>query len=243
MAIIEVPGFLRFRAGEPVTPQLLGRRLTHLARSKEGTPVSRPVILRAGDQIAETESNLAKRRPLDLTITTAQLLDEVKMLQPALELQTELDALPWFDLGGGRRIMRNEVNVNLFRPVMRDYDFGGGKHPYLVEQIGSPKGGHKPVQAVPHLIALEFIVRLNDLTGRKFRLPTEAEYVQAWRSQSGELNEKKRALCGDLWTPCTTKLERGALVYRMVISLANRDLPENAHNHYKGIRLAEKLAG
>ncbi len=240
MTLIQIPGLLRFRAGEAVTPRLIGRRLTYLARLKEGTAVSRPVSLRAGDPVADAEKILALRQPLDPAITSEQLLGAATAFRDAFALQEELDQIPWFEMGNGIRIMRNEVTANLFRLVMADYEFPRGQNEFLVEQMTTPKFWKRPVQSVPTKLTLEFFLRLIDLTGRRFRIPTNDEYEAARLNRLGDIRGLKLTLYGDLWTLCSSRNVRFGLVYRMING--NASPPNPSLGHFRGIRLAERTA-
>ncbi len=239
MVLIQIPGLLRFRAGEEATQRLIGRRLTHFARLQEGTAVTRPVFLRAGDSAADAEKILALRQPFDPAITSPQLLGAAEILRDALALQTELDKIPWFKLGSGVRIMRNEVTANLFRLVMAGHEFPLGQNQFLVEQMTTPKYWGKPVQSVPTEITLEFFERLIDLTGRRFRLPTDFEYETARLNRLGDVRDPKLTLLGDLWTLCSSRRVATAIVYRM--TNGNTSPPLTSLEHCRGIRLAEHL--
>jgi formylglycine-generating enzyme required for sulfatase activity len=73
----------------------------------------------------------------------------------------------------GFEIGETEVTAALWNAVMRSLPYGN-----------DAAEGDKPVVNVSYYDAEEFILKLNELTGRKFRLPTEAEWEYAARGGS-----------------------------------------------------------
>ena len=83
---------------------------------------------------------------------------------------------------------QTEVTQALWKAVM-------GNNPSLF-QVQGPGGDELPVENVSYDDCLRFIARLNELTGRKFRLPTEAEWECAARGQSNSLYP---TALGNIW--------------------------------------------
>ncbi len=67
-------------------------------------------------------------------------------------------------------IGQTEVTQELWKAVMGKY-----------ENHSTFKGAKRPVEMVAHFDCEEFIEKLNEMTGQKFRLPTEAEWEFAAR--------------------------------------------------------------
>lgn len=94
---------------------------------------------------------------------------------------------------GSYRIMKHEVTVGLFKQVMPGY-----KLPILTKP-------EEPLLYVSLNDAREFALRLSALTGRKFRVQTEAEWLQA-----------KDQLAGENWTWTETKYNDETYVLRQL---------------------------
>ena len=80
---------------------------------------------------------------------------------------------------GNYRIMKAEVTVGLFKQVMQDYKIEGHNADKLKDFLSDPANEEKTVTYVSLIDAEELAKRLSELTGRKFRVQTEAEWLQA----------------------------------------------------------------
>lgn len=76
-------------------------------------------------------------------------------------------------------IMMGEATVGLFKQVMAGYEITGHNADRLKAILADPKQAGNALTYVSLNDAREFAKRLSDLTGRKFRVQTEAEWLQA----------------------------------------------------------------
>ncbi|MFC1568101.1 hypothetical protein ACFL37_00195 [Candidatus Margulisiibacteriota bacterium] len=76
-------------------------------------------------------------------------------------------------------IMKGLVSVELFKQVMEGYEFRGDDAPKLKAVLTHPEKAGEAVTWASILDAFEFAKRMSQRTGRKFRLPTEAEKKKA----------------------------------------------------------------
>src|SRR3989339_444332 len=83
-------------------------------------------------------------------------------------------------------IMRGEVTVKLFKQVMGDYTPTGHNADKLIAVLNDPSKEGKSLIYVSLLDGREFAKRLSTLSGRKFRVQKEAEWVQARVRLSGK---------------------------------------------------------
>ncbi len=137
---------------------------------------------------------------MNMTVLPALLWAVLLIPLSAQEIETDLVEIPagsfimgsdrgWYDERPARRVKisaffmgRTEVTQGLWRQVM-------GANPSR-----HSLGDQYPVDSVSWEDVQEFLLRLNALTGRKYRLPTEAEWEYACRAGSledryGDLNE------------------------------------------------------
>jgi len=87
--------------------------------------------------------------------------------------------------GSSSRIMKGEVTVGLFKQVMQGYEITGHNADKLQAILNDPSQEGKALTYVNLLDAREFAKRLSIITGRKFRVQTEAEWLQAKDQLSG----------------------------------------------------------
>ncbi|MDD5593342.1 MAG: SUMF1/EgtB/PvdO family nonheme iron enzyme [Candidatus Margulisbacteria bacterium] len=142
---------------------------------------------------------------------------------------------------GNYRIMKGEVTVGLFKQVMQGYTFIiGGNVSKFSALLDDPSQESKALTYVTLSEAIEFAKRLSDLTGRRFRLQTEEEWLQA-----------KDRLSGDnrTWTTTTETDETdggsGIESFYVLCSLRDGRSFSNISDHRrsdKAIRLVEDIS-
>lgn len=127
-------------------------------------------------------------------------------------------------------IMRGELKVDLFKQVMEGYEITGHNTDKLQAILDDPSKADDALTYVSLLDAREFAKRLSDLTGRKFRVQTEEEWLQA-RDQ----------LTGNNWTWTGTKHSSDAFVLRrLVLDYRFSNHPEGRYDG-RAVRLVEDL--
>ena len=90
------------------------------------------------------------------------------------------------DISDKVSIMKGEVTVKLFKQVMGDYTPTGHNADKLIAVLNDPSKEGKSLIYVSLLDGREFAKRLSTLSGRKFRVQKEAEWVQARVRLSGK---------------------------------------------------------
>ena len=125
-------------------------------------------------------------------------------------------------------IMRGEVTVKLFKQVMGDYTPTGHNADKLIAVLNDPSKEGEILTYLSLLDGREFAKRLSTLTGRKFRVQTEAEWLQA-----------QDRLLGNNWTWTETKYDENTFVlrYKYCDSRFSNN-PENRCGSY-ALRLVE----
>ncbi|MFA6170291.1 MAG: hypothetical protein WCW67_07680 [Candidatus Margulisiibacteriota bacterium] len=95
-------------------------------------------------------------------------------------------ALPeMFDVSDQLRIMTSAVTVGLFKQVMEGYLIVGQNAALLRAELSEPaKAANRLVANL--LDAREFAKRLSELTGRRFRVPTNQEILRALKKDSAK---------------------------------------------------------
>jgi formylglycine-generating enzyme required for sulfatase activity len=133
-----------------------------------------------------------------------------------------------FDISDKVRIMKGEVTIGLFRQVMEGYEIKGHNADELRAILTDPAQESKPLTYVSLLDAREFAARLSNLTGRKFRVQTEDEWLAA-----------RDKLTGKNWTWTETKYSDSSFVLRH-LSNDDRDIdhPEDRYD-CNAVRLVE----
>lgn len=127
-------------------------------------------------------------------------------------------------------IMKREVTVDLFRQVMRGYEITGHKTDELKAALADSSKAREAVVLVSLNDAREFAIRLSQQTGRKFRVQTEAEWLQA-----------KNQLSGRAWEWTKTEYSKNLYILRS-LSLADWDVSDPACRwDFTTIRLVEDL--
>lgn len=141
-------------------------------------------------------------------------------------------------------IMKGEVTVGLFKQVMERHNITGHIDINLQRILANPSKAGESVTYVSLLNAQEFAKRLSDLTGRKFRVQTEAEWSAAANETANETANEKR-LSGDNWTWTETEAEKGSglFILRRLGSVIRSIMgPESSFLTF-AIRLVEDLPG
>ena len=125
-------------------------------------------------------------------------------------------------------IMRDELTVGLFKQLMEGYAIEGHNADQLIALLADDSKAGEALTYVSLIDAREFAKRLSAQTGRKFRVQTEAEWLQA-----------KDNLSGNYWTWTETKFDKSTFVLRHLFS-ADLDVssPENRYST-GAVRLVE----
>jgi Sulfatase-modifying factor enzyme 1 len=95
------------------------------------------------------------------------------------------------------KIMKSEVTVGLFNQVMNGFEFTGNNADNLKLTLNDPSQAKSSITYVSLVDAREFAGRLSNLTGRKFRVQTEKEWLTA--------KDRKYGLLGNNWTWTETR--------------------------------------
>jgi len=127
-------------------------------------------------------------------------------------------------------IMKGEVSVGLFRQVMEGYEIKGHNAGELRAVLADPAQESEPLTFVSLLDAREFTVRLNNLTGRKFRVQTEDE----WLAGKGRLQ-------GNNWTWTETKYSDNSFVLRHLSNDDRNDCNPESRSDSVAARLVEDI--
>lgn len=111
------------------------------------------------------------------------------------------------DISDKLSIMKGEVTVGLFKQVMQQgYEIKGDNADELKAVLNDPSKEGDDLIYVSLLDAREFARRLSEQTGRKFRVPTEAEWEAAKKLVYGQLSGKG-------WTWTETEIRAGSGLY------------------------------
>ncbi len=127
-------------------------------------------------------------------------------------------------------IMKKELTVGLFKQVMEGYEITGHNADKLKAILADTRKEDNALTYVNLLDAREFAKRLSNLTGRKFRVQTEAEWLAA-----------RDKLSGNYWTWTETKYDNNTCVLRHLRNV-NRgsNFLENRYGVYS-VRFVEDL--
>ena len=211
---------LKFRTGEAKSNHagIIAQRLAN-----NGARGFRP-----GDVVTNFDNLKAQRQLSELQVrlvTVATL--EVKDFP---EIQIENMAT----ISDGKvRIMKKEVTLGLFKHVMgiRGYEITRSNSEKLKALLcDASKAGDTTLTYVSLLDAREFAKRLSDLTGRKFRVQTEAEFLE------GRAN-----LSGNNWTWTETKHYNSTFILsHQSDDFRAYDSPVTRYSNY-AVRLVEDI--
>jgi len=125
-------------------------------------------------------------------------------------------------------IMRGEVTVKLFKQVMGDYTPTGHNADKLIAVLNDPSKEGEILTYLSLLDGREFAKRLSALAGRKFRVQTEAEWLQGGGS-----------LIGVNFTWTETRGNYKTFVLRnLVFGDRDKNNPENRYSN-SALRLVE----
>lgn len=135
--------------------------------------------------------------------------ETLPILTPTFITAIETLSSKMIDIPGmpGRRIMKDELLTGLFQWVMVGYKPEGYNASELRRTLANPSQARDALVVVSYNDAVEFVERLNILSGRRFRVQTNAEWEQA-RDQ----------LSGENWTWTATTNEKGQNVIRRLIN-------------------------
>jgi hypothetical protein len=147
-----------------------------------------------------------------------------------LQIRSDVIIPEMIDIPGmhDKSIMKDEVTVKLFKQVMEGYAITGNNADALKAILCDPSQEDNSLTYVSLFDAREFAKRLSNLTGRKFRVQTEKEWLKV-----------KDQLSGNNWTWTETKIEGGNLfVLRRGDDGARGSGPGYRYNNH-AIRLVE----
>ena len=164
--------------------------------------------------------NAAVRLEQLVTTTRLQQLGATTARAAKIELPEMIDM-------GSYRIMKTEVTVDLFKQMIGAYKPEGNNADALSAILTDPARESDALTYVNLLDAREFARRLSDLTGRKFRVQTEGEWVQA-----------RDKLSGKNWTWTETEFNDQTFVLRHLLRTERVNLPDRRING-NAVRLVE----
>ena len=162
------------------TPKFRGRQLALKAYSPRGQ------ILRASEVVRKQPQTIEKLGFKVDSLRTPQII-----IPKMIEISDKIS------------IMKDEVTVGLFKQVMDGYEITGHNAEELQAVLADSSQAGKALTYVSLLDSREFAKRLSDLTGRKFRIQTEEEWLTA-----------RDRLSGDNWTWTEPKYGESTFVLR-----------------------------
>ncbi len=123
------------------------------------------------------------------------------------------------------RIMQVEVSFDLFNQCMKDteYEIRGHGTERHKSVLGDPSEADIRTSLNLHEYRA-FVKRLNEITGREFVIPTEVEWLKAYKSV-------KHKLLGDNWEWTETKIE-GSRSYVLCSTLETDRMILHPETHY-----------
>ncbi|OGC05512.1 hypothetical protein A3H38_05990 [candidate division WOR-1 bacterium RIFCSPLOWO2_02_FULL_46_20] len=213
----------RFRAsdgklGADAQLRIVRQRLSGLAASS----------LRAGDSPAASAEIISQRQPVALEISEVGIDSVAEVSAAAVSQTSKIDIPEMIDINDKVKIMKGELTVGLFKRVMEGYEITGHNDDELRAILADPAQESNALTYVSLLNAREVAKRLSNLTGRKFRVQTEDEWMVA-----------KDNLSGNHWTWTETKFSGATYVLRLLDGgLRDFRLPEGRCGAY-AVRLVE----
>jgi hypothetical protein len=157
------------------------------------------------------------------------LTSEIKRItKDDIEQQIEMIDIP----DSCSRMMKREATVGLFKSVMKGYKITGFNADILTAILADPVNETEVLTYVSLYDARKFAKRLKELTGRKFRVQTEAE----WKSVRDRLS-------GNKWTWTETKDQQGLVILCNPGQKNVRQVVNRLSSRYRNyaIRLVEDL--
>jgi len=125
-------------------------------------------------------------------------IDTLSQAADARQLQEEIpEMIPFSD---NVDIMAKTITVGLFKQVMQGYRIFGPNADKLRSTLDDPSRAVERLECASLLDAREFAKRLSDLTGRKFRVPTEAERRAILNSFDQIWSETKKEIVRHGWS-------------------------------------------
>lgn len=160
-----------------------------------------------------------------------KMAEEVDSIsQAAAGRAPQVDIPEMIDIPGmsGKAIMRAEITVGFFKQVMEGYEITGHKADELQSLLADSQRAKDALVYVNLHDVRDFAKRLSDLTGRKFRVITEDEWLAA-----------RDKLSGENWTWTETPYDKQAFVLRRLAN-GNRvsSYPEFRYDNFAA-RLVE----
>ncbi|TFG63668.1 MAG: hypothetical protein E4H36_05030, partial [Spirochaetales bacterium] len=189
--ILETPLHSAASAGRTeVIRVLLSRGADPAVKSKSGTPLEyakRNFKNTTAEELLQEALNLSVERLSDVDLSTS--LTSGNHLEDFVLVKGG-----WFDMGDVfgdgnadekpvHRVFVDDFYISKFEVTKRQWMFiMGGLQDYSTYKSMEGSVGMYPITSMGWLDVQEFIEKLNEITGKSFRLPTEAEWEYAARS-------------------------------------------------------------
>ena len=184
-----------------------------------------------------TEELISELKEFGFPVTKSRISQAIKsgglhaVLLTLSNQKTDLSMIEipeMIDISDKVSIMRGEVTVKLFKQVMGDYTPTGHNADKLIAILDDPSKEGEILTYVSLLDGREVAKRLSALTGRKFRVQKETNFLQALAH-----------LLGNNWTWTETKYDENTFVlrYKYCDSRFSNN-PENRCGSY-ALRLVE----
>lgn len=204
----------------------MGDLCVSLSAVKPGfLPAAEALNRNGDDKVCKSENPRISDADFEAFVNTIRIHPAVEEKVTQIEIPEMID-IP----ESTAKIMKRGVTVGLFKQVMQGYEITGHNADELQAILDNPSQAGNALTFVSLLDAREFAKRLSEQTGRKFRVPTDAELLQA-----------KEQLSGDNWTWTETEMDNGSGIYflRPLDSAFQYNLNPEFRSDYNAVRLVE----